>query len=36
VPEDTVVIVATMRQRVANSVPIRDSTFIVIRPRVTP
>jgi len=36
VPEDTVVIVATMRQRVANSAPIRDSTFIVIRPRVTP
>jgi hypothetical protein len=35
-PEDTVVIVATVRQRVANSVPIQDSTFIVIRPRSTP
>jgi hypothetical protein len=32
-PEDTVVIVATLHQRVVNSAPIRDSTLIVIRPR---
>ena len=36
VPEDTIVIIATMRQRLANSTPIRDSAFIVIRPRPTP
>ncbi len=36
VPEDTVVLIATMRQRLANSAPIRDSTFVVIRPRATP
>jgi hypothetical protein len=33
VPEDTVVLIATMRQRTANTAPIRDSTFIVIRPK---
>ena len=33
VPEDTVVLIATVRQRKANSPPIRDSTFIVIRPK---
>jgi len=32
-PEDTLVIVATMRQRKANTAPIRDSTLIVIRPK---
>lgn len=35
VPEDTVVLVATIRQRMANSAPIKDSTFIVIRPSTT-
>lgn len=33
VPEDTIVLVATIRQRIANSAPIQDSTFMVIRPR---
>jgi len=33
VPEDTVVLIATIRQRQANTAPIRDSTFFVIRPR---
>jgi hypothetical protein len=32
-PEDTIVLVATMHQRLANSAPIRDSAFIVIRPK---
>lgn len=32
-PQDTLVIVATMRQRKANSAPIRDSALIVIRPK---
>ena len=36
VPEDTVVLVATIRQRTANSAPIKDSTFIVILPSTTP
>ncbi len=31
--EDTVVIVATIRQRKANTAPIRDSAFVVIRPK---
>lgn len=35
VPEDTVVLVATIRQRTANSAPITDSTIIVIRPSAT-
>ena len=35
VPEDTVVLVATIRQRTANSAPIKDSTFIVILPATT-
>lgn len=33
VPEDTVVLIATIHRRKANTVPIRDSTFIVIRPK---
>jgi len=36
VAEDTVVLVATTRQRTANSAPIKDSTLIVIRPSTTP
>jgi len=32
----TVVLVATIRQRTANSAPIKDSTLIVIRPSTTP
>ena len=33
VPEDTVVLIATIHRRKANTAPIRDSTFIVIRPK---
>jgi len=36
VPQDTVVLIATIRQRKANTSPIRDSAFIVIRPNTTP
>jgi hypothetical protein len=34
--EDTVVLIATIRQRKANTAPIKDSAFIVIRPKTTP
>ena len=36
VPEDTVVLIATIHQRKENTAPIKDSTFIVIRPAPTP
>jgi len=35
-PEDTIFLIATMHQRIANSAPIRDSALIVIRPKATP
>jgi len=36
VPEDTVVLIATIRQRIENSAPISDSAFMVIRPAPPP
>jgi len=34
-PEDTIFLIVTMHQRIANSAPIRDSALIVIRPKAT-